>query len=161
MKKDTYCLGLLVLIHSLVRCVRELDVRAQLRNNVMAAPMKHHYIIQQTMNKTNNVSAMYTNTRVGDSLVGVKPLGHLHGGNRGVSSCHGEVNIQTDLTTGVTVSGWNSTEHGGGVENLVVVSKGVAGDVLGPSLRHLLPDTRPDISRHLLKILSSALAIPE
>ena len=51
---DTYSLGLLVLIHSLVRRVRKVNLRAQLRDDVMAASKKKtSLIIVQTQKEPN------------------------------------------------------------------------------------------------------------
>jgi len=94
-------------------------------------------------------------------LVGVEPLGHFHSRNRGISSGHGEINIESNLTTIPAISRWNSAEHSSGVEHLVVVREGVARDVFDPSISHLLPDGFPEISCNFLQILGTALAIPE
>uniref|UniRef100_A0A2P2LBG2 Uncharacterized protein n=1 Tax=Rhizophora mucronata TaxID=61149 RepID=A0A2P2LBG2_RHIMU len=73
-------------------------------------------------------------------VVGVKPLGHFHSRYRGVSSSHGEINIKSNLTTIPAISLGNSTKHGCGVQNLVIVRKSVAWNIFDSSISHLLPN---------------------
>jgi hypothetical protein len=96
-----------------------------------------------------------------DLLVGIKPLGHLHSRDGGVTPSHREVGVEPDLSSSPRVAFWDCTEHGGGVKDLVVERESVAGSVLGPSIGHLLPDAGPEVGGNLLQILGAALAIPE
>ena len=94
-------------------------------------------------------------------LVCVKPLGHLHSRDTGISPGHWEVGAQANLASSPRVALWDSAKHGRGIKDLVVVREGVAGNVLDPSFWHLLPDARPEVSGNFLQILGAALPIPE
>lgn len=116
--KSTYRLSLLVFFHCLVRGIAKLHLRTQLRDNVMAGSTDHpqfsvyqyHYFKPEMRRGEDH-----------HLLVCVEPLGHFHSGNGGISSGHGEVDIEFNLATIPSISGGNGAEHGCGVEHLIVV----------------------------------------
>jgi len=160
---NTYRLGLLVFLNSLVRRIGEVHIRSQFRDNKVAGskPQQFSNQIITTQHNNTTVAISVGIRRHHHLLVGVKPLGHLHSRHGSITSGHGEVGVKTNLTTGPAIPLWDGTEGGGGIKHLIIVRESVAGDILDPSRSHLLPDGCPEINSYLLQILGAALAIPE
>jgi hypothetical protein len=102
-------------------------------------------------------------TQLGDQVVvvGVEPLGHLHGGGVGSSPGHGEVGVQIDVAGGgPPVAAGDGADQHAGVEHLVVEREVVGGDLPDPGVAQEAPGLAAQLAGRRVQLLGRHPARP-
>ena len=92
-------------------------------------------------------------------VVGVEPLGHLHGGGAGAPPGHGEVGVQVDVAATAVALG-HGTHQDAGVEHLVVQGEVVGGDLPDPGVAQERPGLAAQLPGGRLQLLGRHPAGP-
>ncbi|MNI42131.1 hypothetical protein D3C73_964090 [compost metagenome] len=67
-------------------------------------------------------------------IIGIKPLGHFTGSSFRITSCHGEIKIERDVSAVIAVARRHNPEHCRGIQHMIVECKIIDRDQLNACL---------------------------